>query len=259
MTSTELSLVENDLALGSVSRAREALDQIRDITELKDFSDRAAAAEAYFRRAKDTRHLAIIALEVRLWAERRAGWVFIDDFGEEPDDFGDRAKAIGTSGNTLRRWCRFGRADEKHFASTIREATEKGELTVTGVDRRLSTKNLQRVERGIYVNYLGQYVIRWRDHGVSRQMACQTRDLSQARAELLAATGLVKPQVPKEKKRRPLDDVIDVYGSLRRLLQVLDQASPQLSRAVRTEVDKAYAGLHEAEDALGRALRVVER
>lgn len=256
--STDLVIVESPNEVASVERAREMLDQIDDISQIKDFADRMTAAEAYFKRAKETRDLAVAALEVRLWAERRAGWVLRETHGDDSADFVDVAREIGTSTQALRRWVRFSKADEKLFAATIEEAVERGELTITGVYRRLATKNLRRVERGIYLNYLDQYVIRWRDKGVSRQMTCETADLTKARAELLHVTEKREAET-RVRQRSPREDVFEVYATLRRLLQILDEAVPQLKRPLRVEVERAYGGLHEAEDALGRALRVVER
>lgn len=245
--------------LGSIGSVRDAIDRIDDLAVARDYANRATAAASYFQMARETKHLADRATEVRIWAERRAGELLIEQ-GQDPDGLTAISRELGTSTQTVRRWVRLAKAEERRVETTISEIRRTdGEITVTGVSRRLLTKQLKRVERGIYVNYLGNHVLRWRDRGVTRQIALEGQDLTQARRHLLVQRG----QLPeKEKATRGLGQqqssyavIADSYNEIRQVLQRLDGVRASLDPGVRRLVDKAHVSLYEAEDLLGKALR----
>lgn len=259
MASQELAVRDDSPAVitesADIAKARAALEQIHDLATARDFSNKAAAAATYFKRAKETRHLADSAAEVQVWAERRAGWIIIDQGAE--DEHTDVARNLGTNAQTVRRWLAFAKAEEALIDGVISELHQNDEsVTATGVARRLQTKSLERVERGIYLNYLGRYVLRWRERGSSRQQLSGT-DLRQAREHLLIVTGAAGP-ARKPAERGPKAEIKDAYDGVRVILQTLDHAYPKVAPDVRAMLERACGALYKAEDDLGRAMRAVE-
>jgi hypothetical protein len=238
----------------SITEARAALERLHDVEEVHDLSKRAAAAAGYYQRAKETRQLANRATEVRIWAERRAGWLLIEE-GVDYKARGDVARRLGTNGQTVWRWLSFAKALESAVEAVIAEAYAKDmDLNVNGVMRRLQTRDLERVERGIYVNYLGRYVLRWRRDGISRQQIVGN-DLKEARHQLLVVTGKAKPLRSESLRRTPKDDIDNAYSGVRSALQLIDRAHAFVEPEVRADLEAAAHALYKAEDALGRALR----
>lgn len=245
---TDLDLVHED----GIEKVRGSLAEIQSASAAFDVAKRADAAATYYGRAKETRSLADTAVEIRAWAERRAGELLAAE-GIDYAFVADRARELEAGSQTLRRWLRFAKAKESHFTQVITEIKGgDGEMTVTAIDRRLQMKGIRRVERGIYLNYLGAYVLRWRSQGVTRQATIGSGDIRDARHQLNVRKGLV-PAGPTTTTHAALNHV---YSSIRMQLDRLEQLRGEATGPLHELMGEAQDGLYRAEDAVSQALRL---
>lgn len=248
-----LPVVPERSSVVSVEAARMALQEIQILEEAQDFSHKASAAAKYFHHAKETRDLSRQMVEVQIWAERRAGELL--DRERLENGRSEYIKELGSVGKTIRRWICFASVDEKALRSVINQSEE---LTATGVERRLNIKSVKRVERGIYLSATGQFIIRWRQQGISRSRLAGL-DLASARRQLLVATGKVKPDPePGPREYTAVEMLTDSYRSIRHALGLLDRLPTGLSADTKALVSAAFADLYRAEDSISAALRITQ-
>lgn len=132
-----------------IEKTRELLANAKTLDEVLHVRDSAKAAQTYFQAAKDTRGHAKIAAEIRLRAERKAGWILIEtrEKGQRRGQGGDQKSKLHDVSliadlAKLRiepvqshRWQQIARVPEELFEEYIAEALMNlmHELTTSGL------------------------------------------------------------------------------------------------------------------------------
>ena len=132
--------------LTTVRRVRHAIAQAQSVSELKDIRDKSEALRHYAKQSRQSVHIINELVELKLWAERKAGELLATMQRVRPDDnlkHGPKLPGV-TSGPTLHdlgitkiqsfRWQLMGALPEPLFSQHIADVTSRGhELTTLAV------------------------------------------------------------------------------------------------------------------------------
>jgi hypothetical protein len=237
MASTDVELRETGL---EISHIRGALADIETVEEAAEQTDRAKAIETYAH-AKKSREMVNQAVELRIWAERRAGEVAIS----EGLSFSQLRVQYGVGVHDASRWIHLAFVSSEFLENVIRDTRESGrDLTLNRVLAAVINASKSRIAPGIWALADGRYQFVWKE-GKTRRTKIHSAKSDEHAIELLAKfSRTIAPPTPGA------PDLATVYGQIRIALSRCDRAMSIVAPKARHHVTNAITSLHAAEDAI---------
>lgn len=233
-----------------ISDLRNQLDRIVSIDELQEASSRLRAVDAYAK-ARGAREITDRAAEARIWVERRAGELAIEQ-GLRPADI---VREWNVKASAAGDWVLFASVSEDDLRAVIEAVRAANEVSVYRVKSRLRQIERETSHTGITQLVDGRFRLNWKHAGVTHSAMCKHgTTLKQARGRLQRLKRATVGAVNNGQKTN--GEIALAYGFVRRALDHLDSALAGLPPDAREFTERAMAALHEAEDQIGAARRI---
>lgn len=232
-----------------ISELRDQLDTVVSIGELNEANLRLSAVDAYAK-ASGAKEITDRATEARVWVERRAGELALEQC-LSPKDL---QQSFGVKQTAALRWRLFAAVESADLEALISEIRSTRDLTLTGVVAAIRSREESTSTPGVFRLPDGSYRLRWSAAGLNHVLHCRPgTKLSDARGRLARA----KRQSYGRVNKPGANGLSVAYGQIRSLLSALDGMLPELTPDARALVEQAMNALHTAEDSVSSARRLV--
>lgn len=249
--STSLATREGRV-LVEINELRQQLDHIVSIEELRDATSKLRGYDAYAK-AQGAKEAADLAVEALIWTEKRAGEIA----RQESLTHKQIATQFGVPTDAARRWLFLADVGDEFVESGIEVVrASRGHVNVTSVVYYILSREEPTSDPNIFKLPDGRFRVYWTLDGYRhKRVLAPGRTFKDAKGTLTRL----------KRRRRDNSGVSDrnslsrAYSNVRLALSTLDALldSKELPADSREEVRAAIGALHQCEDRLGAASRLL--